>query len=289
MSSHKRRPASPMQHESLAFAAEGMSAAAHQRKVFVVGLHRSGTSILAELLKGHPSICGHDIAEMPPELENEGQHVQVWLYCQPTITTAHRARASTRSICSFCHDPTFADAQLIRAKIPSQHQSTRTLTLLHSLNRSLTHSFTQSPTWSLAAARILPTSVRRRSSRPMTLLVVLATLRSTRSPISPRPLPSPPPRALRSLIESGAATGSRRRSRPAPAPPQLASKRRHRRCQPPLRSKSRPPLCCACAFCRPSTPTATSSLSCAIPSPAPMRHTRGRCSTAARTRSAPRP
>merc|ERR1719353_1166415 len=46
------------------------------RKVFVVGLHRSGTSILAELLKSHPLIAGHQIDEMPPELENEGQHVQ---------------------------------------------------------------------------------------------------------------------------------------------------------------------------------------------------------------------
>jgi hypothetical protein len=50
---------------------------ATKRKVFVVGLHRSGTSILSELLKAHPSICGHNVAEMPPELENEGQHVQV--------------------------------------------------------------------------------------------------------------------------------------------------------------------------------------------------------------------
>ena len=46
------------------------------RHVFVVGLHRSGTSILADLLKAHPAIAGHHIAEMPPELENEGQHVQ---------------------------------------------------------------------------------------------------------------------------------------------------------------------------------------------------------------------
>ena len=50
---------------------------ATKRKVFVVGLHRSGTSILSELLKAHPNICGHNVAEMPPELENEGQHVQV--------------------------------------------------------------------------------------------------------------------------------------------------------------------------------------------------------------------
>ena len=46
------------------------------RHVFVVGLHRSGTSILAELLKQHPQIAGHTIVDMPPELENEGQHVQ---------------------------------------------------------------------------------------------------------------------------------------------------------------------------------------------------------------------
>ena len=50
---------------------------ATKRKVFVVGLHRSGTSILSELLKAHPNICGHNVAEMPPELENEGQHMQV--------------------------------------------------------------------------------------------------------------------------------------------------------------------------------------------------------------------
>ena len=49
---------------------------AKPKKLFVVGMHRSGTSILADLLKAHPSISGHEIAEMPPELENEGQHVQ---------------------------------------------------------------------------------------------------------------------------------------------------------------------------------------------------------------------
>ena len=40
------------------------------------GLHRSGTSILAELLKSHPKIAGHQIEGMPPELENEGQEWQ---------------------------------------------------------------------------------------------------------------------------------------------------------------------------------------------------------------------
>ena len=49
---------------------------AKPKKLFVVGMHRSGTSILADLLKAHPAIAGHEIAEMPPELENEGQHVQ---------------------------------------------------------------------------------------------------------------------------------------------------------------------------------------------------------------------
>ena len=52
------------------------SPTANPRHVFVVGLHRSGTSILAELLKAHPKISGHTIEGMPPELENEGQHVQ---------------------------------------------------------------------------------------------------------------------------------------------------------------------------------------------------------------------
>lgn len=47
------------------------------KHVFVVGLHRSGTSILAELIKAHPLVSGHTVTEMPPELENEGQHVQV--------------------------------------------------------------------------------------------------------------------------------------------------------------------------------------------------------------------
>ena len=40
---------------------------AKPKKLFVVGMHRSGTSILADLLKAHPSISGHEIAEMPPE------------------------------------------------------------------------------------------------------------------------------------------------------------------------------------------------------------------------------
>ena len=48
-----------------------------KRRLFVVGLHRSGTSILAEILKAHPLISGHQIEAMPAELENEGQHVQV--------------------------------------------------------------------------------------------------------------------------------------------------------------------------------------------------------------------
>lgn len=54
-----------------------LSGAPDRKHIFVVGLHRSGTSILSELLKAHPFISGHKIDEMPKELENEGQHVQV--------------------------------------------------------------------------------------------------------------------------------------------------------------------------------------------------------------------
>mmetsp|Transcript_22626 Transcript_22626/g.72932 ORF Transcript_22626/g.72932 Transcript_22626/m.72932 type:complete len:523 (-) Transcript_22626:718-2286(-) len=46
------------------------------RFVFVGGLHRSGTSLLAELLKAHPEVAGQVIDGMPKELEQEGQHVQ---------------------------------------------------------------------------------------------------------------------------------------------------------------------------------------------------------------------
>ena len=46
------------------------------RKLFVGGLHRSGTSILAEALRANPHISAHLIPEMPEELENEGQHFQ---------------------------------------------------------------------------------------------------------------------------------------------------------------------------------------------------------------------
>ena len=46
------------------------------RFVFVGGLHRSGTSLLAELLKAHPEVAGQVIDGMPEELEQEGQHVQ---------------------------------------------------------------------------------------------------------------------------------------------------------------------------------------------------------------------
>jgi hypothetical protein len=56
----------------------GLAQAARPKKhVFIVGCHRSGTSILAELLKMHPQISGHIVEQMPPELENEGQHIQV--------------------------------------------------------------------------------------------------------------------------------------------------------------------------------------------------------------------
>ena len=51
-----------------------------RQHIFVVGLHRSGTSILAELLKTNPKIAGHNVHEMPPELENEGQHLQVCMH-----------------------------------------------------------------------------------------------------------------------------------------------------------------------------------------------------------------
>ena len=46
------------------------------RRIFVGGLHRSGTSILASLLKRHPQICALEVPTMPLSLENEGQHVQ---------------------------------------------------------------------------------------------------------------------------------------------------------------------------------------------------------------------
>jgi len=46
------------------------------RLVFVGGVHRSGTSLLAGLLKAHPAVSGQRIRGMPAELEDEGQHVQ---------------------------------------------------------------------------------------------------------------------------------------------------------------------------------------------------------------------
>lgn len=46
------------------------------RHVFVGGVHRSGTSLLAGLVKAHPAVSGQRILGMPAELEDEGQHVQ---------------------------------------------------------------------------------------------------------------------------------------------------------------------------------------------------------------------
>jgi len=41
--------------------------------IFIAGLHRSGTSLLHELLRSHPSISGFKNTEVP---EDEGQHLQ---------------------------------------------------------------------------------------------------------------------------------------------------------------------------------------------------------------------
>lgn len=68
-----------------------------RRHVFVVGMHRSGTSILAELLKAHPLISGHAIQEMPEELENEGQHIQVRIATCSAPLRAPRGRRPTPS------------------------------------------------------------------------------------------------------------------------------------------------------------------------------------------------
>ena len=67
-----------------------------RRRIFVVGLHRSGTSILAQLIAGHPLIAGHQIEGMPAELENEGQHVQVRAHPPNLATIASRTHRTTR-------------------------------------------------------------------------------------------------------------------------------------------------------------------------------------------------
>ena len=135
MSSRWRRPASPMRPESQAFAAGGMSATARRRKVFVVGLHRSGTHPCGAP-QSHPSICGHDIMKCRRSWRMRAS------MCKYGSTVNPPAPRPIARVLRLARYAPFATIQLLRMpssyapKIPSQHQSTRSFTL----NRSLTHS-----------------------------------------------------------------------------------------------------------------------------------------------------